>query len=166
MSIGAFRIRWFFVIAPLVLAASLHVGLAARGEIDRVVEAGLLFDLVVLIPGLYWLCYHQRGRKALIQAAALACIGIRVALKLVPEHERELLNYVAPLRYLGLIALVWLALVDVLAIYRSVFKDGSVAEAIKRAPADMPHWVAKLLAIEATFWLKVWGLIKRLLGKQ
>jgi len=166
MNTNPLRLHWFFVIAPLIVAVDLYVGLSTRGEIDHLIEAGLLFDLVILVPSLYWLCYRQRGKKAIIKAAALACLGIWAALKLVPEPERDLLNYVAPLRYVGLAALVWLELVVVLAIYKAVFKGGSVAEAASRAPADMPPWVAKLLAIEANFWLKVWGAIKRALGKR
>lgn len=166
MNTNPLRLHWFFLFAPLVLAVDLYVGLSARGQIDHLTEAGLLFDLVVLIPSLYWLCYRQRGKKAVIKAAALACLGIWAALKLVPEPERDLLNFVAPLRYVGLAALAWLELVVVLAIYRTVFKSGSVDEAISRAPADMPPWVVRLLAIEANFWRQVWGVVKRLLGKR
>ena len=165
MNTNALRLHWFYVIAPLILAVDLYVGLSARGEIDHFIEAGLLFDFVFLIPGLYLLCYRQRGRKSAIRAAALACLGIWVALKLVPEAERDLLNLVAPLRYVGLAALVWLELVAVLAIYRAVFKSGSVEEAVSRASADMPPWVARLLAVEANFWRKTWSVIKRLVSK-
>lgn len=59
-----------------------------------------------------------------------------------------------------------MSLVVILAIYKSVFKGASVDEAVTRAPADMPPWVARLLAFEVNFWLKVWGFIKRLFGKQ
>ena len=166
MNTNQLRLHWFFVIAPLVLIVDVYVGLSARGEIDNLTEAGLLFDLVVLIPSLYWLCYRQRGKKAIIKAAALACLGIWAALKLVPEPERDLLNFVAPLRYVGIAALAWLELVVVLAIYRTVFKSGSVDEAVSRAPADMPRWVVRLLAIEANFWRKAWDFIKRLLVKR
>lgn len=165
MNTNPLRLHWFFVIAPLVLALDLHVSLSARGQIDHLIEGGLLFDLVVLIPSLYWLCYRQRGKKAFVKAAALACLGIWAAVKLVPEPERDLLNYVAPLRYVGLAALVWLELVVVLGIYRAVFKSGSVDEAVSRAPADMPPWMVRMLAIEANFWRKTWGVVKRLLGK-
>ncbi len=161
MNTNSLRLHWFFVVAPLVLAVDLYVGVSARGEINQLIEAGLLFDLVVLVPSLYWLCYRQRGKRAVIKAAALACLGIWAALKLVPEPQRDLLNYVAPPRYVGLAALVWLELVVVLAIYKAVFKGGSVDEAVSRAPADIPPWVVRLLAIEANFWLKVWGVIKR-----
>jgi|CXWL01.1.fsa_nt_gi hypothetical protein len=166
MNTNTLRLHWFFVIAPLIVAVDLYVGLSTRGEIGRLIEAGLLFDLVVLVPSLYWLCYRQRGKKAVIKAAALACLGIWAALRLVPESERELLNYVAPLRYVGLAALAWLELVVVLAIYKAVFKGASVAQAASQAPKDMPPWVAKLLAIEANFWLKVWALLKRAFGKR
>ena len=166
MKIPFLRVHWFFFIAPVVLAVNLYVGLSERGDIDRFVEAGLLFDLMVLILCLYWLCYRRRGRHAVIQAAALACLGIWAALKLVPESERILLNYVAPIRYVGLTVLVWLDLIVVLAIYRSVFKGGSVTEAASHAPDGVPPWIAKLLALEARFWLTVWGKVKRVLGKR
>ena len=164
----AHRIRqhWFFLAAPLVLATDLSVAVYARGSIDRTLEAGLLFDLVVLIPCLYWLCYRHRGRAALTRAAALACLGIWFALKLVPEPEQDLLFYVAPLRYVGLAALLWLELVVVVSIYRTVFKGGAVSDAVARAPVDMPPWLARLLALEARFWLKLWHFLRRVVGKR
>ena len=166
MNSQTIRSHWFFWVAPLVLAVDFYAALSARGTVDRLLEAGLLFDLAILLPLLYWLCYRQRGKSALVRAAALACLGIWLALKLVPEPERELLVYVAPLRYVGLAVLAWLELVLVVAIYRSVFKGGSVEQAVARAPSDMPLWVVKLLALEARFWLKVWGVIKRLIGRR
>jgi len=166
MNTNPLRLHWFFFLAPLVLSSDLYVGLSARGQIDHLTEAGLLFDLVVLIPSLYWLCYRQKGRKAVIKAAGLACLGIWAALRLVPERERDLLNYVEPLRYVGLAALIWLELAVVVSIYRTVFRSGSVEEAISRAPADMPPWLVRLLAIEANFWRKVWGAIRRAMGKR
>ena len=166
MNTQALRTHWFFWVAPLVLAIDFYVALSSRGSIDRLIEAGLLFDLAVLLPCLFWLCYRHRGRSAVIRAAALACLGVWVALKLVPEPERDLLVYVAPLRYVGLAALVYLELVVVLAIYKTVLRGGTVEEATSRAPSDMPPWVAKLMALEARFWLKVWRLLKRVSGRQ
>jgi hypothetical protein len=143
-----------------------YVAISARGEIDRLIEAGLLFDLAVLIPCLYWLCYRGRGRKAVVRAAALCCLGIWVTLKLVPEAERELLNYVAPLRYFGIAVLVWLELAVVVAIYRTAFKGGSANEVAAQAQdkADLPPWAARLLAREALFWRCVWHRLKRFVG--
>lgn len=166
MNTQRIRPHWFFFVVPLVVSADLYVAVSSRGAIDRLIEAGLLFDLAVLLPCLYWLCYRERGRRAVIRAAAIACLGIWAALKLVPEAERDLLHHVAPLRYVGLAALVWLELAVVVAIYRSTFKGGSVGEVTAKAPADIPPWVAKLLAMEASFWLKFWHALKRLFGKR
>jgi hypothetical protein len=160
------RIHWFFLVAPIVFAADLYIGLSLRGEFDRLLEAGLLFDLVVLIPGLYWLCYRQLGRKTVIRAAAIACLGIWITSKVVQESEHYLLNYLVPLRYVGLAVLVWLELIVFVAIYRSIFSGGSIEEAASKAPADIPPWAAKLLAVEARFWLNIWNAVKRMLGKR
>lgn len=166
MNMQSIRQHWFFFLAPLVLAINLGVGLSARGEIDALVESGLLFDLVVLLPCLYWLCYRHKGKAAVIKAAALACLGIWAALKIVPAEERQLLNHVEPLRYLGLAALVWLELVVVVAIYRTVFKGGSTEQAVTAAGTDMPPWVVRLMAWEARFWKRCWDTLKRILPRK
>lgn len=160
------RAHWFFLAAPLVAAADVYVAIGARGEIDRLIEAGLLLDLAVIIPCMYWLCYRGRGRKAVVRAAALCCLGVWAALKLVPEAEHDLLTYVAPLRYLGIAALVWLEVAVVVAIYRTAFKGGSANEVAAQAQdkADLPPWAARLLAREALFWRGVWHWLKRFVG--
>jgi len=163
-----FRAHWFFFVAPIVVAGNIFVALSSRGEIDRLLEAGLLFDLAVLLPCLYWLCYKARGKKAAIRAGALSCLGIWGALKLVPEAEQNLMAYVAPLRYVGLAALIWLELAVLLAIYRSIFKGGTSHEATARVQAetDMPPWAARLLVLEAMFWRRIWQGLKRMLGRK
>lgn len=165
MNTKALRTHWFFFVAPVILAGWIYVTKETQAPVDRILEVGLLFDLVVLVPCLYWLCYRARGRRALLRAAALACLGIWVALKLVPESDREILGYVAPLRWVGLAALIWLEVKVVAAIYKSVFKVGSTAQATSLATSDMPPWVTQLLALEAKVWLRVWQFIKRMAGK-
>ena len=165
MNTKALRTHWFFLVAPLVLAGWIYVTKATQSPVDRIVELGLLFDLVVVVPCLYWLCYRERGRRAVLRAAALACLGIWVALKLVPEPERNVLSYVAPLRWVGLAVLVWLEVKVVVAVYKSVFKGSSTAQAASLATTDIPPWVARLLALEAKVWLSVWKFIKRIAGK-
>ncbi len=166
MNTKALRTHWFFFVAPVILAGWIYVTKAIQAPVDRILEVGLLFDLVVLVPCLYWVCYRVRGRRSVLRAAALACLGIWVALKLVPEPEREILSYVAPLRWVGLAALLWLEIKVVTAIYKSVFKGGSTVQAASMATADMPPWAARLVALEAKVWLKVWQCIKRIAGKR
>lgn len=162
MNASLARAHWFFLAGPLVVATDVLVALQARGQFDRVLEAGLLFDLAVIVPALYWLCYRDRGRRSAIRAAALACLGIWATLKLVPAAEQDLVTYVAPLRYVGLAVLVWLEFAVVLAIYRSVFGGRSTSEAVAAASRDLPPWQARIIALEAAFWRKVWSLLKRL----
>ena len=133
LSFSHVRTHWFFLLAPLVIAVDIYVVLDARGEITRLIEAGVLFDLALLLPCLYWLCYRARGKRAVIRAVALACVGIWAALKLVPESEQSLLNYVAPLRYLGLAALAWIELAVILVLFRAIF-NGRSREAAAATP--------------------------------
>jgi hypothetical protein len=148
------------------MAADVYVAIGARGKTDRLVEAGLLFDLAVLIPCLYWLCYRGRGIKAVVRAAALCCLGIWAALKLVPEAEHELLKYVAPLRYFGIAALFWLELAVAVTIYRAAFNGDSENEvaALAQDKSDLPPWAARLMAREAMFWRGVWHWLRRFVG--
>lgn len=162
MNTTPLRQHWFFVVAPLIIGLDVLLALEARGEIDRLMEAGLLFDLVIAVPCAYWFCYRHRGRSALTRAAALACLGVWGALKLVPEDERELLVIVEPLRYLGLGALAVLEVVVMVGIYRKLFGGKSVEQVAAAAPQDMPAWVIRLMALEAAFWRRVWHAIRRL----
>ncbi|PZO06796.1 MAG: hypothetical protein DCF27_12230 [Lysobacteraceae bacterium] len=160
--------HWFFLVAPIVVAADVFVALSSRGEIDRLIEAGLLFDLAVLLPCLYWICYRSGGKKVAIRALALCCLGIWVAQMLVPEGEHDLMGYVAPLRYVGIAALVWIELLVIVALYRFIFKGGDTPSAVARiqTQADLPPWVAKLLVLEAMFWRRVWQAVKKLFSRE
>jgi hypothetical protein len=158
------RVHWFLLVAPLVLAVDLYGGISLRGQIDRLIEGGLLFDLSVVLPCLYWLCYRDRGRRALLGAAAVACSGVWIASKIVPEAEQDLLDYFVPLRFLGIAVIAWLEIALVFAVYRTVFKGGTIDQAVSQAPADVPPWAARLLALEADFWLKAWHKVKRVFG--
>jgi len=161
------RTHWFFIVAAFVVAGNIFVALSSRGAIDRIVEAGLIFDLAFLLPCLYWLCYRASGKKAAIRAVGLCCLGIWGALKLVPEAEQDLLAYVAPARYVGIAALICLEVAVLVAVYRTMFKGGSDQEVTARiqAQTDLPPWVARLLALEARFWRKVWQVVKKVIGR-
>lgn len=153
--------HWFLLVAPVVLVSDAFV--AASGPIDRIVEFGLLFDLVVLVPALYLVCYRKHKRGAAMRSVGLACLGVWIATKLIPEADRVLLVYIEPLRYLGLAVLVLLELAVIRLIYRSL-SAGNSAEATARKVAEtavMPEWVAKLLAWEAGLWRRLFAAIKR-----
>jgi hypothetical protein len=159
------KTHWFLPVALLVIAVDVYVSLTQRMEAPRLVEAALLFDFAVLLPILCVWCYRSQGRKAIIRAVALSCLGIWVAGKLVPADGQMLLTYVAPLRYVGLAVLVWIEIAIVLAIWRAVFKGKPDAAAIVAADNDMPPWVAKLMTWEARMWLGAWKRVRKLFGR-
>lgn len=163
---SSLRPHAFFLIAALVVAIDLSAACSAGGRFDRVLEAGLLFDLVVLLPGLCWLCYRSQGRRAVVRAAALACLGIWALVHLIPPDEQDLLRYVAPLRYVGLAVLFLLEVMVLKAIYANVFSGKSAQEAASLAPKDLPPWIARLIALEAAFWHKAWVVIRRFVGRR
>ncbi|MEL6449380.1 MAG: hypothetical protein AAFQ62_15710 [Pseudomonadota bacterium] len=159
---ASIRNHWFLMIAPPVLLSDALV--AHSGPIDRFVEAGLLFDLVLLVPALYFLCYRKSRQGAGVRAIGLACLGVWIATKLVPDSDRVLLVYLAPLRYVGLAVLVLIELALIRMIFRMLSAGGSAEATAKRAAdaADMPSWVAKLLVWEAGLWRRFFAGLRRL----
>jgi hypothetical protein len=162
---SSFRTHWFLLAAPLVIAMDVFMALTQRAEAPRLVEAGVLFDLAILLPALCWACYRYQGRKAIIRAVALSCLGIWVAGKLVPVEEQVLLTCVAPLRYVGLAVLVWIEIAIVLAIWRAILEGKPDAVVSVATDKNMPQWVAKLMAWEARFWLGAWKRLRKLFGR-
>jgi len=153
--------HWFLVLAPLVVLVNAFV--ASGGPITGLVEFGLLFDLVVLLPVLYFVCYRKRKSGAAIRAVGLACLGVWVATKLIPEADRALLTYIQPLRYVGLAVLVLLELAVIRLVFVSLSSGDTATEAARKAKehSEMPAWVAKLLAWEAGLWRRMFFSIKR-----
>ena len=157
--------NWLLPLAAAVVAVDVVV--AQAGPMTRAVEAGLLLDLVVLLPCFYLFSAGRKAKAGLVRAVGLACLGIWVATKLIPVPDRMLLVYIAPLRYVGLVVLVLLELAVARLIYKTVTSSGSPTAAAQRASTEsgMPLWVARLIAWEMSIWSKVirWG--KGLLGR-
>lgn len=157
--------HWFLMIAPFVLLSDAFV--ARSGPVDALVEAGLLFDLVLLVPALYFLCYRNRRQGAGVRAIGLACLGVWFATKLVPEADRVLLVYLAPMRYVGLAVLILIELALIRMIFKMLSAGDTAEVTAKRAAdtADMPEWVAKLLVWEAGIWRRLIAFAQRLVGR-
>lgn len=157
--------HWFIFVAPIVLLANVVVAMA--GPIDRLVEAGMLVDLVIVLPVLYVLCYRKKKRGTGARALGLACLGVWVATKLVPEVDRGLLLYIEPLRYAGFAVLVFLEIAIIRLVFRSL-AAGYTEETVAKSVADeseMPDWVAKLLVWEAGLWRTLYASVRRILGR-
>jgi len=155
----------FFIVAAPILASDLLVPRLDHWSNPSLLEAGVLFDVSILIPALYLICYRSRGKAAVLRAIALACLGIWVAGHIVPTEYHQILSSVGVVRYIGLAVLLAIELKLALVIYRSVFQGGADAAAdAQRAASDagMPEWVARLMAFEAGLWRKTWEFFQRL----
>lgn len=157
-----FRAHWFFLAAIAVLAVDASAILLDGWQTPALLEAGLLFDLAFLIPVLYFLCYRSSGRSAITRALALACLGIWAVGHIVPEENHQLITKLGFLRYVGLGVLIVIEVKVIAAIYRAAFSsDGSGKDATQvAAESEMPQWVAKLMAWEASIWRKLWQFFK------
>lgn len=73
------RAHWFLFAAALIVAGNWLALPSLRAGLPRLAESAALFDLAVLLPVLYWLCYRHRRKDAGFRALALSCLGIWMA---------------------------------------------------------------------------------------
>ncbi len=163
------RANWFFpaaAIALLVNSATIYLDQWAAPEL---LEAGLLFDFAILLPVLYLICYWSEGKRSVVRAIALACLGIWAVGHVVPEENQSLLQDLQFIRYLGLGVLVLLQVKLIVAIFRAMSGASASAEREASRLADetgTPPWVRKLLAWEAAVWIRVWRFVRRAFRKK
>ncbi|RQO60467.1 hypothetical protein DBR47_08900 [Paucibacter sp. KBW04] len=156
--------HWFLPLAGLIVAGDLSAARLGDWQGSQLLEAALLFDLALLLPALYWVCYRHQGKPALLKAIGLACLGIWLCGKAIPAEQQQFLPALTWLRYLGLAGLLALELKLALALYKAVVLKGqSRQEAETQMVGEgMPPWVARLMAFEASLWRKVWMRLRRL----
>ena len=110
----------------------------------------------------------RSGKKTIFRAIGLACLGIWAVGKIVPEESHQILENVSFLRYVGLGVLFLIELRIIIAIFKSIFANEAEYEKEREAAiseAEMPEWVAKLMAWEANLWRKLWLSMKKLFSK-
>lgn len=158
------RVHWFFPAAAIALLMNSTAVYLDRWSSPELLEAGLLFDFAILLPVLYLVCYRAGGKRSVIRAIALACLGIWAVGHVVPEANHSLLRDLEVVRYFGLGVLVLLQVKLIVAIFRAMSGASAGAEREASTLADetgTPPWVRKLLAWEARIWLKVWRFLRR-----
>lgn len=157
------RANWFFPAAAIALLMNAATVYFDRWSSPALLEAGLLFDFAILLPVLYLICYRTEGKRAVVRAVALACLGIFAVGRVVPESNQALLLDLQFIRYVGLAVLILLQIKLIIAVFRAVAgaHDAAEYEASKLADeTGTPPWVRRLLAWEARFWIKVWRIVR------
>lgn len=165
---SSIRSHWFLLAAAAVVTSDLVAASLDSWSNPRLLEAGILFDLSVVVPALYLWCYRTRGKAAIVRAVALSCLGIWVAGHIVPSEHHQVLGTVGFVRYVGLAVLLVIQLKLVLMLYRAAFDrdDDAVPTVLATAKeAGMPEWVARLMAWEASLWRKAWDAVRRMIGR-
>lgn len=162
------RVHWFFPAAAAALLVNSATVYLDRWSSPELLEAGLLFDFAVLLPMLYLICYRSEGRRSVIRAIALACLGIWAVGHVVPEANHTLLEDLEVIRYIGLGVIFVLQARLILAIFRAASGASVNAEHEASRLADetgTPPWVRKLLAWEAAVWIKIWRFVRSVFRK-
>ncbi len=162
------RANWFFPVAGIALLLNSLTIYLDQWSSPEMLEAGLLFDFAILLPVLYLICYRSEGKRSVVRAIALACLGIWALGHVVPEAKQSLLHELQVVRYVGLGVLVLLQVKLMVAIFRAMSGASASAEEEASRLADetgTPPWVKKLLAWEASVWIKVWRFVRRAFRK-
>lgn len=162
------RAHWFFPVAAIALLLNSVTVYLDQWSSPQLLEAGLLFDFAILLPVLYLICYRSEGKRSVVRAIALACLGIWALGHVVPQSYQSLLHDLKVVRNVGLGVLVLLQIKLVVAIFRATSGASASAEDEASRLADetgTPPWVKKLLAWEASVWIKVWRFVRRAFRK-
>ena len=162
------RAHWFFVAAAIIAASDFTAVSLGSGSSPELLEAGVLFDLSVVIPALYLWCYRSRGKAAVLRAVALGCLGIWIAGHLIPNEHHHILSVVGFVRYIGLAVLLVIEIKLAAMIFRSAFsRDREAKPSVLATAKDagMPEWAARLMAWEASLWRRAWDWLQRRISR-
>jgi hypothetical protein len=159
---GLARHHWFYLSLPLLLSAAL--GFRAShpwSEQPALCEAVTLFDWCLFVPILYVLCYRDMPRRALVlRALALACGGIWIASRIVPDSAETILSEWGWLRGLGIAVLVIFEGLAGMAMLRVVFSAAPDLKVLERQ--GIPPLFVKLMLAEVRLWRWVWMRLRGL----
>jgi hypothetical protein len=160
--------NWFFILLPIIFLANYSTS-RMPVEIDpEIIEASILFDLVLLLPVLYAICYREMGRKLLARIIGIICLGIWLAGHLIPTEEQVVYAYFSWLKYAGYAFLAMIEIRMMVFMFKLLYGRQQENENITkqlRAGMDIPEWAAKLIVLEAAFWKRLWKIISNLVRR-
>ena len=152
--------NWFFMALAGILAGSYGFS-RSSAFLAQGGEAAIVADLCLTAPLLYCWCYWNRlpRRQLAIRAAALSCLGVWVAARLIPAADQTILPHLSWARALGTVVLALIELSAMVAVVRMAFSSTATAEEVSDR-SGVPPIIARLMLIEARFWRWVWQLLR------
>ncbi len=153
--------NWFWPLAITLMAVAWLIAQFSSMKPDAAWEYAIVFDVLVTLPILFFLCYRNKNslKINLLGIVALQCSGIWLATKIVPVESQNILPYLSWLRIAGLALLFLLEVGIMLALIKVVFRADTTTTQVEQL--GVPPFVAKLLLMEARFWRRVFSIFKR-----
>ncbi len=147
----------FITIATAIVLVNIFGINSFGANVGSFAEVAVLTDFVFVIPCIYILCFRKELKRALIKSIAIASLGFWGAGLLIPESQQSIIQEYGTFRYIGLTVLFLIELKLALVIWRAVFKGVDKDEIVTEITdsSDMPEWVARLMAWEASIWRKI-----------
>lgn len=146
----------FLALASIIVIAnivSLHWFGDQAGSFS---ETAILVDFALFIPFLYILYFRHDLKRALVKSLAIACLGFWGASILIPETQHNIIQEFGFIRYVGLGVLFLIEIKIAFLIWKAILSGKDQEAVVKEATesAEMPEWVARLMAWEASLWQK------------
>lgn len=146
------RFSWFYPLATAIVLGDVGAIHFQDWDSDRLLEIAVLFDLAVVLPLLYLWCYRARSKATLLPALALGSLGIWAAGYLIPDEQQNVLDSIGWLRTAAMAVLVIVEIRILTHFYGAIFSSDKTPDEIANKVAEdanLPHWLTRLLALEA-----------------
>ena len=154
------RQNWFYLLLPLWLTAALAFR-ATYPWADQAAlgEAATVFDWCLFMPALYALCYRRLPRRALLlRTIGIACGGLWLAGRIVPDPAEMILKDWGWLRHAGIAVVALFEGLAMIAVLRILF--GAAPDPAKLERQGVPPVIARAMLAEARFWRWVWARLR------
>ncbi|MEO9971643.1 MAG: hypothetical protein ABJG15_17740 [Hyphomonadaceae bacterium] len=166
-AISTIRRNWFVAAFLATVFSCYMVASTDTWASPKISELGLLFDLTVFAPFLYWLCYRkqQTRRKTVLRMIVVASVGVFVAKQLVPGPEQFVLAILGWLKSSWVVVLLFIEVFAGVALLKLLFSStddiSTKQELVEKY--EVPEWLASFMVWEANFWRRV---LKWMTGKK
>lgn len=109
----------------------------------------------------------MHGKTVVVKVIAIACAAIWLCQKILPLDHQYILTHFAWLRYVGFAGLFVLELKLIVSMIKMVISGDNTHDLHQKLNAQgMPVWLAKLAAVEASIWRRIWLFGKRFMAKK
>jgi hypothetical protein len=153
--------NWFWPLALLLLGCVAWINWSMSVRVPEQWEFAIVFDALVTVPLLFFLCYRKRRSAAHLagRIIALQCLGIWIASKLVPADHQLIIPYLSWLRNAGLAILLLIEIRLAFILFKLIFKPDTTNSQLEES--GVPPLLAKLALLEIRFWRWVFGVFRR-----